>query len=72
MLLDPHHLAQLLPGWRQHYRSDGRPKRALTPRAARAVRRRGLRTYRCPLCDATHAATNPRRRERVPQVGERP
>lgn len=63
-LLAPHQLAQLLPRWRTHYRADGHPKQALTAQAAQRARVRGLRTYRCPLCGATHAATPRRRRRR--------
>lgn len=58
-LIAPAQLAALFgPGiWRTHYRRDGRPKRPLTPELAAAARTDGLRTYRCPLCGATHAAT---------------
>lgn len=67
MLLAPAQLAQLLGDrrWRTHFRGDGHPKQALTRATARTARRRGLRTYRCPICGHIHAASpRPRRRRR--------
>lgn len=47
---------------RMHFRRDGRPKKPLTRRAAERARRLGMRTYLCPLCQATHAATTDQQR----------
>lgn len=42
---------------RMHFREDGEPKQPLAPKEAARPPRRGLRTYLCPLCGETHAAS---------------
>lgn len=44
---------------RMHFKADGTPKVALSPKKARGARAAGLLTYLCPICGKVHAG-NPR------------
>lgn len=40
---------------RMHFNEDGTPKKALNKGEAAHLRRKGKRTFLCPLCGACHA-----------------